>query len=455
MAKSQKRTSKVVENGVASRVAKDESSQGPLRNSAGKNEDGKSKEEKSKAELRAERRAKQEAQRAAKAAEKQPKTAKKDESAKENKKPLSSTNTGRKEGAVLVAKEKKSDPAMNSLRLFSHLHYKTKPTVMLATSNIHPAIVELGVKYASRVVFGSNARCVALLQAVKQLINDYTTPREKDFGRGLETQLGLCTSYLNASRPMSVSMTNALRHLKTHLTQLPNNIQDNEARAKLCDVIDTYIKDQIEVAGVAICRSVKKKIANGDVILIYACSSLLYQILVESHRADTKFSVVVVDSAPWFEGREMVRRLVSKGLRCTYVLINSISFIMRQVTKVLVGAHALLANGYVMSRAGCSLVALVAHAYNVPVLVCCETYKFCERVQTDAFVFNELGTVEDMAPPGSLLSQHLALPCLSPLSILYDVTPPDLVTAVVTEVAILPCTSVPVILRIGLSDIPS
>ncbi len=62
-----------------------------------------------------------------------------------------------------------------------------------------------------------------------------------------------------------------------------------------------------------------------------------------------------------------------------------------QVTKVFLGAHALLANGCVMSRVGSSQVALIAKSYNVPVLVCCETYKFCERVQTDSFVFNELG----------------------------------------------------------------
>lgn len=62
-----------------------------------------------------------------------------------------------------------------------------------------------------------------------------------------------------------------------------------------------------------------------------------------------------------------------------------------QVSKVLLGAHALLANGSVMSRVGTSQIALMAQAYNVPVLVCCETYKFCERVQTDSFVSNELG----------------------------------------------------------------
>lgn len=50
-----------------------------------------------------------------------------------------------------------------------------------------------------------------------------------------------------------------------------------------------------------------------------------------------------------------------------------------------------MANGYVMSRAGTAQVAMVAKAYNVPVLVCCETHKFSERVQTDAFVYNEIG----------------------------------------------------------------
>jgi len=65
--------------------------------------------------------------------------------------------------------------------------------------------------------------------------------------------------------------------------------------------------------------------------------------------------------------------------------------LMLKVTKVLLGAHALLANGFVTSRIGSSQVALVARAYNIPVLVCCETYKFCDHVQTDSFVFNELG----------------------------------------------------------------
>lgn len=53
----------------------------------------------------------------------------------------------------------------------------------------------------------------------------------------------------------------------------------------------------------------------------------------------------------------------------------------------------------------------------------------------------------------SLLSNWQKKKSLNLLNITYDVTPADLVTAVVTELAILPCTSVPVILRIKPSEI--
>lgn len=48
----------------------------------------------------------------------------------------------------------------------------------------------------------------------------------------------------------------------------------------------------------------------------------------------------------------------------------------------------------------------------------------------------------------SALATWESIPHLTPLNLRYDITPPELVTAVVTELAILPCTSVPVILRI-------
>ena len=86
-----------------------------------------------------------------------------------------------------------------------------------------------------------------------------------------------------------------------------------------------------------------------------------------------------------------MRHLVRAGIPVSYVQVAAVPYVIPEVTKVFLGAHAVLANGSVMSRVGTSQVALIAKAANVPVLVCCETYKFSERVQTDSFVFNELG----------------------------------------------------------------
>ena len=54
-----------------------------------------------------------------------------------------------------------------------------------------------------------------------------------------------------------------------------------------------------------------------------------------------------------------------------------------QVTKVFLSAHALLANGYIMGRVGTSIIAMIAKAYNIPVMVACETYKVRCYLPTD------------------------------------------------------------------------
>ena len=257
--------------------------------------------------------------------------------------------------------------------------------------NIHPAIIRLGLQYASGVISGSNARAVALLTALKRVIADYSTPEQTDFSRDLESRLRPCISFLEECRPKSVSMGNAIRYVKRQINNTPSDYSDAEAKQHLHDLIDRYIEEHVELAGKAISEEAGKMIEDSDVILTYGFSSLVKRILLEAHAAGKKFRVVVLDAHPHCDGLELLRRLVAARIPTTYMLISAAPYIMPEVTKVLLGAHALLANGNVMSRVGASQVALVAKAHNVPVLVCCETYKFCEKVQTDSVVFKELG----------------------------------------------------------------
>lgn len=422
------------------------------------------KETLSKAEQKAKRREQQEAQRLSKVDKEKPKTAavvmeKAPEKTKTPEKapPNQKFNEIKKSPIKKIIELKK--PKAKHIQLIQHLYREQNPEYTSRIVNfkdVHPVFVRLGVQYSEKIILGSNARCLALLAAMKILINDLQSPPKQEFCRYVEGILQTCTNYLQECRPFAVSMTNALRHFKLQLTHMDVSLSDNEKKDTLIDVIDMYINNDMRKAWDAICMKVNEKIVNGDIILIYGCSSLVRKILLEANQDGKKFSVIIVDSRPLLEGREMLRKLVSAGIKCTYVLINGLSFVMNNATKILLGAHALLANGSVMSRIGTAQVALVAQAYNKPVLVCCETYKFSERVQTDSFVYNEIGdsssllsidTSSTASPLASLKENKSNI-----LSLLYDVTPPDLVTAVVTELAILPCTSVPVVLRINAGD---
>uniref|UniRef100_A0A674J0J2 Translation initiation factor eIF2B subunit delta n=1 Tax=Terrapene triunguis TaxID=2587831 RepID=A0A674J0J2_9SAUR len=224
-----------------------------------------------------------------------------------------------------------------------------------------------------------------------------------------------------------------------------------QAKGKLQGSIDGYVREKIQLAAEAISKYAFEKISDGDVILVYGCSSLVNRTLCDAHDNGRAFRVIVVDSRPRLEGRDTLRRLVREGIRCTYVMITAISYVLPEVSKVLLGAHALLANGSVMSRVGTSQIALVSKAYNVPVLVCCETYKFCERVQTDSFVSNELDDPDDLIVPGkggAQLRGWKENSSLRLLNLVYDVTPPELVDLVITDLGMIPCTSVPVVLRV-------
>ena len=416
---------------------------------------------KSKAQLKAERRAKQEAQRAAKADEAQKKEDSKSKPQQVKRVP-DEIQADRASVEKKLAKRLASQQilprtkAQRKVQLFSHLHqyereFSISSSYPIVGSHIHPSIMTLGLQFAEGNVVGSNARCVALMKALKHVIEDYTTPESSELDRDLNDKLKPQITFLKECRPNSISMGNAIRSLKSRINAVPTGSTEKEAKGQLIKWMDEYVYHNVVLAAEQIAITACEKICDGDVILTYGCSSLLSKVFAKASDEGRKFRVVVADGRPKFEGKEMVRRIVNMGVHCTYVLASSVPYIIQEVSKVFLGAHAVMTNGCVMSRVGTSQMALVAKSHNVPVLVCCETYKFTERVQTDSFVFNELGDPDDLVDTGlnvNPLEDWRDLSSLTLLNLAYDVTPANLVDAIISEISVIPGTSVPVVLRL-------
>lgn len=220
---------------------------------------------------------------------------------------------------------------------------------------------------------------------------------------------------------------------------------------------------------------------------------------MHAHTNAIPFSVIVVDSKPLFEGKQLARKLANAGISVTYYLITGASHAVKDATKVLLGAHAMMSNGRLYSRVGTALVSMLASAQSLPVIVLCQSVKFTEKVALDSIVGNEVAPSEELlteAERRDLLPLKSLLPGekdggkesgkqggkdgksgtesgkevgkdegkedttdvlkwiedarnLHHLQVLYDVTPAKYVDMVITEYGSLPPSSVPVVHRLS------
>lgn len=91
---------------------------------------------------------------------------------------------------------------------------------------------------------------------------------------------------------------------------------------RLCTLL--FLEDSLDCAMCTIYLKKKKKYC-----VSFSSSSLVNHILCEAfEKLQRKFRVIVVDSRPRLEGREALRRLVKRGIRCTYVLISALPYIL-------------------------------------------------------------------------------------------------------------------------------
>jgi translation initiation factor eIF-2B subunit delta len=366
-----------------------------------------------------------------------------------------------------------------------------------STHNLHPAVLQLGHDYATHAIRGGNARCRAMLHCFRALLLDYqpVVDGKVDIRQALLHDLfnPAFSFWTHHCRPHSVSMGNAYSFVKHAVASLDRNItamstsvptgtiaadsnQHDEmasswlaTRNVLLDTLEQYERERLEYAGRAIAElaaallvSSNKGITNtkqqGEVFLTFGYSEAVAMVvtqLAKQQRALTSSSVrfIVVDSRPQFSGKQMLQTLRREGMQCSYILLNALSYVLQDVTKVLLGASALMSDGSLLGQIGSGCVALAAHMHRIPVLVCCETYKISNKLYLESITHNELGSPEELNIPvgdhgsDAQTSRFTGDGDLKKLHLKYDLTPAEFVSGIVTELGVVPATSVAVLLR--------
>lgn len=321
---------------------------------------------------------------------------------------------------------------VNSTGLFSGIE---QPKAIVSKTQVHSAILHLTLQMQSCRIIGSTSRCRAMMIAFQEVVKDFQPPQNSVFSRSFASHLSQQIEVLKSGRGLSVSMGNAIRWLKQETSGLSIDIDDSQAKEYLIDSINVFIRDRIDVADRIIVDTASSHVQDGDVVLTYGRSKVVLSTLIHAYTVQNKkFGVVVADSPPLFEGKKAAKALMEVGIPVTYILLSAIPYVIKGVSTLMVGAHAMVSNGNLYSRAGTSMVAMMASARSIPVLVLCETIKFSDRVQLDSFSVNEFIPKEK----AGRLDENL---------VFFDLTDQKFISKVITEVGALPASSVPVILR--------
>lgn len=294
---------------------------------------------------------------------------------------------------------------MTQIDIFSHLpQYEKESSLSLQLSfdntEIHPAIIRLGLQTAEGIVVDSDERSRRLIEAFILFFASYTpTKGAHDLRYDMQQQINPQVRFLIDCRPNSLPMGNVIRYIKSRVARLPAQIETFTAKQTLMEHLRNFSLHRMQLARLVIAQDAARKIRNGDVILTYLNSEILEQTLIHAWNTERKrFRVVIVDARPQLSGRKLLKRLCAHGIECSYTLLSGLSYVLAEVTKVMVGGTAMLSNGACLAPSGTAMVALMANAYHIPFIVCFETYKFHERHSLDSVVYNELGELSSIHP---------------------------------------------------------
>ncbi|KAM0523056.1 hypothetical protein ACHAPE_001548 [Trichoderma viride] len=317
---------------------------------------------------------------------------------------------------------------------FSHLAMAKGVNITHADKDVHPAVLVLGQQMSTMAISDSTTRLEATLLAFKRVIDSYTTPHGTTLSRHFTSHvLNPQIVYLTACRPMCFSMGNAIRWLKLQISKIDIDMADSDAKKLLCEAIDSFIHERINLADLVIVNTAADMIAEDDVILTYAHHHLVERALLKAKANGKHFKVILVDDPFERVGLGHVKKLTGAGIPVIYSPdFGALRTNLQESTTVLVAAEALFSNGAMYARAGTCDVATAAFDLGMRVISLCETINFTERVSIDSLTYNEID-------PERNTDEEFRL--------LFDTTRDKYISAVVTELGICSAKSVPGILR--------
>ncbi|MCS7097219.1 MAG: S-methyl-5-thioribose-1-phosphate isomerase [Candidatus Methanomethylicia archaeon] len=280
---------------------------------------------------------------------------------------------------------------------------------------------------------GAPAIGVAAAMAIALTANQFKhEDKDKFLSKIYETAIKV-----KSSRPTARNLSWAVERILGVI----NSAKDTSTIAN--DLLNEALKiaDEDINANIKIGEHGEKLIENGDSILTYcnagSFATVYYgtalSVLRFAWKNGKKIKVFIAETRPQLQGSRITAfELKREGIPVILITDNAIGFLMKrgEINKVVVGADRILTDGTVYNKIGTYTVAILSKVHEIPFYVSAPSSTFDFTSKIDDVIIEERDPEEVTK---IMLKYRIAPKGIKALNYAFDITPPDYVTAIITE----------------------
>ncbi len=218
---------------------------------------------------------------------------------------------------------------------------------------------------------------------------------------------------------MTIPVTNGiLRLYKGVLNECRPDERPQDLLAFVRNTVELLCEESVAAAQAA-AQAAADIIGTVDVVMTHSRSATALDALRQAAARGVK--VIVTESRPLGEGRQVAYELAAHGADVTLITDAQVGHFMGQTAAVLTGADGVLPDGSVINKAGTYLMALAAADRDVPFFVVCDSWKF--GLEPTHLLYEE-------RPAAEVTPEH---PPFSVRNVVFDRTPTHVISGYICE----------------------
>lgn len=245
--------------------------------------------------------------------------------------------------------------------------------------------------------------------------------------------------FLASSRPTAVNLFWALDRMECTAKGHRGRKIDDIKKILLEEALEIIDEDKTNCRAMA--RHGSRLVRNGDRILTHCNAGGLATadygtalgVLFEAKKEGKKIKVYVDETRPLLQGARLTAwELLHEGIDTTLICDNMAASLMAkgEITKIFVGADRIAGNGDAANKIGTYSIAVLAKYHRIPFYVVAPISTFDFKIKSgDEIPIEERGASEVR----SILGKAIAPKDVKVYNPAFDVTPNELITAIITE----------------------